>query len=73
MMDRARISFDLDDEQTAMLDAICTEAGGAVSRPQMAKQLLVAVLEDDAAQHQANGSSDDHRVIVLRDWKGARR
>lgn len=63
-----KISLTLDDEQTAMLDAIRTEAQD--TRSSVAKALLVAVLEDDAASHGASTSIDN--VVVLRNWRGAR-
>lgn len=54
-----------------MLDSIRHAAGQATGKPlvtrsEMARQLLVAVLEDDAASHGACHSPDDEKVIVFR-------
>jgi hypothetical protein len=55
-----------------MLDAICNAArDGGATRSAMARSLLVAVLEDDAAAHQGCGSGPD-RVVYLKNWRGSR-
>lgn len=43
-----------------------------MSRLEMAKSLLMAVLDDDAAAHQACGGDPSGNVIELRNWRGAR-
>lgn len=63
------IEFKLNDEHSAMLEAIVGQSG--VSKSAMARDLLISLLEDDAAQHGAFGCPDD-KVIFLRNWKGAR-
>lgn len=56
-------------EHIAMLDAIANEAGKP--RRVTARELLIALLEDDAASHQA-GQPAEERIIILRDWKRRR-
>lgn len=56
-----RISFELSAEQLAMLDAIRGHRTRAVS----AKALLVAVLEDDAAEHGWTTTPDDKIIIFM--------
>jgi hypothetical protein len=68
----ARIFFDLDDEHTAMLDAIQAEAGVG-TRSGLAKDLLIAVLEDDAEAHGMSPQDPRTKVIVLQNWRGGRR
>lgn len=61
------VSFTLDEEHSAMLDAICLQ--GKISRSAMAKSLLCAVLDDDAAAHSAVTTDPDSNVIVVRHWR----
>lgn len=63
--ERTVVQIELSPEHIAMLDGICAEAGG-MHRRTMAKNLLIAVLEEDAAAHGAFGNPDD-KVIILRD------
>lgn len=58
----------MDDEHFAMLEAIC--ANGEIAPGAMAKALLYAVLEDDAAMHGA--SVEDNKVVYLRNFSGVR-
>lgn len=43
------IRIQLDEQQTAQLDAICKDA--SKSRDDIARDILVSVLDDDAAAH----------------------
>ena len=61
------IEFELSDKHMALLDALCSTAD--VTRNEMARDLLIAVLEDDAAAHGAN-PSPDHRIIRLEKYRG---
>lgn len=56
----------LDDEHEAMLQAMCNEAG---AHPVMLmRDLVYALLEDDAAAHGASVPNDG-RVVLLRDYR----
>lgn len=63
---KTSMHIELTSEHVAMLDAICAEAGG-ISRTTMAKNLLVALLEDDAAAHGAF-SNPDEKIVILRNY-----
>lgn len=63
------VTTSFDDEQLALLDALC--AVTKKRRATLMRDLVVAVLEDDAATHQGVTSSPD-KVIYLRNWMGAR-
>ena len=61
------IEIELSDKHMALLDALCSTAD--VTRNEMARDLIIAVLEDDAAAHGAN-PSPDHKFIVLQNYRG---
>lgn len=61
------IGFNLNDEHTAMLDAIEVHAKTG-SRTKLIKSLLIAVLEDDAATHGA-AVHPNAKVVVISDWR----
>lgn len=71
---KTSIHFGLDPEHIAMLDAIMDEAGLLGStRGSFAKDLLIAVLEDDATAHGMAPQDPSKKVIVLQHWRGGRR
>lgn len=63
----SRLQFELSDEHTAMLDGIAKESGQ--SHNKAARDLLIAVLEDDAIAHGMSPRDPDEKVIYV-NWRG---